>query len=106
VDPKQLFHARKLPTFREVPHPLAAKVQIGSLPTAHPTSNQSPRCLSDMTVDHSIDYQYMSKKSLRPRDGGSVVDIRTTSETAGLVILPNVRNFILIDNSAADGGEG
>jgi len=54
-------------------------------------------------MEYSIDYQYMPKNASRPHDDGAVVGIKANSES-GLVILPNVGDFVHIDNSA-DGGE-
>jgi hypothetical protein len=56
-----------------------------------------------VTIKYQIDYQYMSKGAVRPHDDGEVVGIEATSEQ-GLVLLPNVGDFVSIDNSA-DGGE-
>jgi hypothetical protein len=52
---------------------------------------------------YQIDYQYMGKGALRPSDDGEVVGISATDES-GVVLLPNVGDFVHIDNSA-DGGE-
>ncbi len=54
-------------------------------------------------MKYSIDYQYLPKGSSRPIDDGEIVGIEATDAT-GTVILPNVGDFVSVDNST-DGGE-
>lgn len=54
-------------------------------------------------MKYTIDYQYLAKGALRPTDDGEIVGIQAT-DTTGTVILPNVGDYVHIDNSA-DGGE-
>ncbi|MDR3450113.1 MAG: hypothetical protein P4M15_10280 [Alphaproteobacteria bacterium] len=49
-------------------------------------------------MKYSIEYQYMPKGRQRPLDDGTLVDIRVTDEK-GLVILPNIGDFVQIDGS-------
>ncbi|CAM5195100.1 hypothetical protein [Alishewanella longhuensis] len=56
-----------------------------------------------MKIKYGIDYQYLPKDSDRPLDDGEIVGIEATSES-GQVILPNVGDYVHIDNSA-DGGQ-
>ncbi len=50
-------------------------------------------------MKYRIDYQYLPKDSVRPHDDGEVIGIDATDET-GTVILPNVGDFVDIDNCA------
>lgn len=54
-------------------------------------------------MKYHIDYQYMPKGAARPSDDGEVVAIEA-SDAAGTVVLPNVGDYVHIDNSS-DGGE-
>lgn len=54
-------------------------------------------------MKYHIDYQYMSKGAARPSDDGQVVGIEAT-DSHGVVVLPNVGDYVQIDNSM-DGGE-
>lgn len=54
-------------------------------------------------MKYSIDYQYLPKNAQRPQDDGEIVGIAATTDT-GLVLLPNVGDYVQIENSA-DGGE-
>lgn len=54
-------------------------------------------------MKYFIDYQYMPMNSNRPIDDGEIVNIEANDEN-GVVILPNVGDFVHIDNSA-DGGQ-
>jgi hypothetical protein len=54
-----------------------------------------------MAIQYRIDYQELSKGSVRPSDDGEVVGIEATDET-GSVIIPNVGDYVSIDN---DGDE-
>lgn len=54
-------------------------------------------------MKYGIDYQFLAKGASRPTDDGEIVGISATDET-GTVILPNVGDYVHIDNSA-DGGE-
>jgi hypothetical protein len=49
---------------------------------------------------YSVEYQYLEKGAQRPTDDGEVVGIRANDE-AGLVILPNVGDYVHIDNSSS-----
>jgi hypothetical protein len=53
-------------------------------------------------MKYSIDYQYIPKGAQRPQDDGEIVGIEASSD-GGLVLLPNVGDYVQIDNSA-DGG--
>lgn len=52
---------------------------------------------------YGIDYQFLAAGASRPTDDGEIVGIEATDQT-GTVILPNVGDYVYIDNSA-DGGE-
>lgn len=54
-------------------------------------------------MKYFVDYQYMPKGAARPQDEGEVVAIEATDES-GVVLLPNVGDYVSIDNST-DGGE-
>jgi len=54
-------------------------------------------------MKYGIDYQFLAKGASRPTDDGEIVGIAATDET-GTVILPNVGDYVHIDNSA-DGGQ-
>ena len=54
-------------------------------------------------MKYSIDYQYLSKGSSRPSDDGEVVGIQA-DDSSGVVLLPNVGDYVHIDNST-DGGQ-
>jgi hypothetical protein len=54
-------------------------------------------------IKYTIDYQHMPKDSDRPHDDGEIITIEAT-DASGLVILPNVGDYVNIDN-AADKGE-
>lgn len=54
-------------------------------------------------MKYHIDYQYLPKGAHRPSDDGEVVGIEAT-DRSGTVVLPNVGDFVLVDNST-DGGE-
>ena len=54
-------------------------------------------------MKYGIDYQFLAKGASRPTDDGEIVGISATDET-GTVILPNVGDYVHIDNSV-DGGE-
>ena len=49
-------------------------------------------------VTYHIDYQHMKKGDTRPTDDGVVVGIEVT-DRSGVVVLPNVGDFVHIDNS-------
>lgn len=49
-------------------------------------------------MKYFVDYQHMSKGSSRPSDNGEVVPIEISSE-GDPSILPNVGDFVQIDNS-------
>lgn len=53
-------------------------------------------------MKYSIDYQYLAKGASRPSDDGEVVGIRTDDES-GPVLLPNVGDYVHIDNSMDKG---
>jgi hypothetical protein len=50
-----------------------------------------------MTIKYRIDYQELSRGSARPSDDGEVAGIEATDET-GSVIIPNVGDYVSIDN--------
>ncbi|MES2719236.1 MAG: hypothetical protein V4795_25970 [Pseudomonadota bacterium] len=54
-------------------------------------------------MKYGIDFQYFAKGAARPSDDGEVVGIEATDET-GTVVIPNVGDYVHIDNSA-DGGK-
>lgn len=56
-----------------------------------------------MSMKYYIDYQYLPEGATRPLDDGEAIGIEATGE-AGSVLLPDVGDFVHIDNSA-DGGE-
>jgi hypothetical protein len=47
-------------------------------------------------VKYVIDYQYMPEGAARPIDDGEIVGIEATDK-GGLVILPNVGDFVRLD---------
>ncbi len=49
-------------------------------------------------MKYYIDYQYLPKTSTRPSDDGQIVGIEATDES-GVVIIPNVGDYVHIDNS-------
>jgi hypothetical protein len=49
-------------------------------------------------MQYVIDYQYLPKGAVRPRDNGQVISINATDKS-GIVVLPNVGDFVHIDNS-------
>ncbi|WP_321530343.1 hypothetical protein [uncultured Desulfuromonas sp.] len=53
-------------------------------------------------MKYSIDYQYLRKGAARPSDDGEVVGIQADDKNS-LVLLPNVGDYVHIDNST-DGG--
>jgi hypothetical protein len=54
-------------------------------------------------MQYGIDFQYMAKGDSRPTDDGQIVGI-SASDASGVVILPQVGDFVQIDNST-DGGQ-
>lgn len=50
-------------------------------------------------MKYGIDYQFLAKGASRPTDDGEIVGIEAT-DTAGTVVLPNVGDYVHIDNSA------
>ena len=54
-------------------------------------------------MKYGIDYQYLPKGAGRPIDDGEIVGIHATDES-GVVVLPNVGDYVSIDNSV-DGGK-
>ena len=54
-------------------------------------------------MQYRIDYQFFAKGESRPSDDGEIMGIEATDAT-GTVILPNVGDYVQIDNSL-DGGE-
>ena len=54
-------------------------------------------------MKYSIDFQYLAKGAARPTDDGEIVGIEATDKD-GMVILPNVGDYVHIDNSM-DGGQ-
>ena len=53
-------------------------------------------------MTYHIDYQFMPKGSSRPIDDGEIVGIQA-DDKSGMVLLPNVGDYVHIDNST-DGG--
>lgn len=53
-------------------------------------------------MKYSIDYQYLSKGASRPSDDGEIVGIKADDES-GTVLLPNVGDYVHIDNSVDKG---
>jgi hypothetical protein len=54
-------------------------------------------------MKYHIDYQFLPKGALRPIDDGEIVGIEATDE-GGVVVIPNVGDYVEIDNST-DGGK-
>ncbi|WP_186151556.1 hypothetical protein [Burkholderia gladioli] len=54
-------------------------------------------------IKHFVDYQYLPKGAARPLDDGETVGIQAT-DANGVVLLPNVGDYVHVDNSL-DGGE-
>lgn len=55
-------------------------------------------------MKYTIDYQYMPSGSSRPIDDGEIVTIEALDTDGHTVIIPNVGDYVYIDNSQ-DGGE-
>ena len=53
-------------------------------------------------IKYFIDYQYMPKDRSRPLDDGEAVGIEATDKN-GVVVLPNVGDYVHIDNSTDKG---
>lgn len=51
-------------------------------------------------VRYFIDYQYMAESDVRPRRHGEVIGIRA-SDSRGVVVLPNVGDYVSIDTGGA-----
>ena len=49
-------------------------------------------------MQYNIDYKYLPKGAERPIDDGEIVGINATDKS-GVVILPNVGDYVHIDNS-------
>lgn len=49
-------------------------------------------------MKYGIDFQHMAKGAARPSDDGQVVGIEATDET-GTVVIPDVGDYVHIDNS-------
>lgn len=54
-------------------------------------------------MQYEIDYQFLAKGASRPQDEGVIVGIKATDKS-GLVILPNVGDYVKIDNSMSKDG--
>jgi hypothetical protein len=54
-------------------------------------------------MKYFIDYQYLPKGAARPLDDCEAVGIQATDQS-GVVLLPNVGDYVHIDNST-DGGQ-
>ena len=52
-----------------------------------------------MPIKYSVDYQYLPKGRSRPSDDGTAIGIQANDD-AGLVILPNVGDFVHIGKSS------
>ena len=55
-------------------------------------------------MKYIIDYQYMPAGNSRPQDEGEVITIEAQDSSGDTVLIPNVGDYVLIDNSQ-DGGE-
>ncbi len=55
-----------------------------------------------MNIKYSVDYQHLPTGSQRPVDDGEIVNIEATDQS-GVVILPNVGDYVQIDNSIDKG---
>lgn len=55
-------------------------------------------------MKYTIDYQYMPKNSSRPIDDGEIITIEAQDTSGNTVLIPNVGDYVSIDNSQ-DGGE-
>ncbi|MGC1458265.1 MAG: hypothetical protein WA825_08325 [Steroidobacteraceae bacterium] len=53
-------------------------------------------------MDYYIDFQYLPKGAARPLDQGEVVNIQASSEGT-FAMLPNVGDYVHIDNSTDKG---
>lgn len=53
-------------------------------------------------MKYSIDFQLLAKGAARPSDDGEVVGIEANDES-GTVVIPNVGDYVQIDNSADRG---
>ena len=53
-------------------------------------------------MKYYIDYQFLPKDAARPIDNGEVVGIEA-SDASGMVVLPNVGDYVQVDNSAGTG---
>jgi len=49
-------------------------------------------------MQYNIDYQFLPKGAKRPVDDGEIVGIEATDKS-GVVVLPNVGDYVHIDNS-------
>ncbi len=47
-------------------------------------------------IKYSVEYQQLAKGRHRPSDNGEIVGIKATDES-GLVIIPNIGDFVQID---------
>ena len=54
-------------------------------------------------MKYSIEYQYLPKGKTRPCDDGEIVGIKTDDQS-GMVILPNVGDFVDINNFSSKHG--
>ena len=54
-------------------------------------------------MKYAIDFQFLAKGAARPTDDGEIVGIEANDKT-GTVVLPDVGDYVHIDNSM-DGGQ-
>ena len=54
-------------------------------------------------MKYGIDFQFLAKGATRPTDDGEIVGI-SADDKSGAVVLPNVGDYVHIDNSC-DGGQ-
>lgn len=48
----------------------------------------------------SVNYQHLPKGAARPIDDGTIIELEFDSSASGAVVLPNVGDYVQIDNSA------
>lgn len=54
-------------------------------------------------MKYFIDYQYLRKNAARPSDDGQVVGIEV-SDAGGFAVIPNVGDYVQVENSADPNG--
>lgn len=53
-------------------------------------------------MKYGVNYQYLPKGSTRPQDEGVTVDISDISDKGGFVLIPNVGDYVNLDNTMND----